>query len=233
MKKISILIIAAFTITFIACGPGAKEKKEKAEKAKQDSVARTDSLERAKDTILVKDIDGNVYHTVTIGKQICMSEDLKVTRYRDGTAIPNVSDNKAWSELTSGAYCVLYNQEDKKTVSRKLYNWYTVSSIHNIAPPGWHVPSDSEWTTLTNYITQHETDAEEESTLKVFSIDGTGRRDDKGSFWGDLDNDCWWSSTSCDKSNAWSWMMNERFTHVDKYSTNKRHGNSVRLIRDK
>jgi uncharacterized protein (TIGR02145 family) len=103
---------------------------------------------------IITDIDGNVYHSVTIGTQIWMVENLRTTKYRDGTAIPNVTDNTAWEALTTGAYCNYINTESADTIATygRLYNWYAATDSRNIAPAGWHVPTDAEWTTLTTYL---------------------------------------------------------------------------------
>lgn len=100
----------------------------------------------------VKDIDGNVYQTVTIGTQVWMVENLKTTKYRNGDPIPNVTDDTEWSNLTTGAQCNYNNDAAIGNKYGKLYNWYAVSDGRNIAPTGWHVPSDAEWTTLENYV---------------------------------------------------------------------------------
>ena len=103
-------------------------------------------------TETVTDIDGNVYHTITIGTQVWMVENLKTTKYRDTTSIPNVIDNTAWSNSNTGAYCDYNNTPSNATTYGRIYNWYTVSDVHNIAPTGWHVPTDAEWSTLTTYL---------------------------------------------------------------------------------
>jgi hypothetical protein len=96
----------------------------------------------------VTDIDGNVYKTVPAGDYIWMSENLKTTHYKDGTAIPLVAGNKEWSNLTTPAYCWFDNDEATyKATYGALYNWYTVST-GNLCPVGWHVPSDDEWRNL-------------------------------------------------------------------------------------
>ena len=100
----------------------------------------------------VTDIDGNTYQTIGIGTQIWMAENLKTTKYRDGSAITNVTDNTAWSSLTTGAYCNYNNDTNNSTIYGRLYNWYSVNDSRNIAPAGWHVPTDAEWTTLENYL---------------------------------------------------------------------------------
>jgi uncharacterized protein (TIGR02145 family) len=99
----------------------------------------------------VKDIDGNVYHTVTIGTQVWMVENLKVTKYNDGTSIPNVTDDSAWSELCSGAYCTYENNDGNAKTYGRLYNWYAVNT-DKLAPKGWHIPNDAEWSTLITFL---------------------------------------------------------------------------------
>jgi len=100
----------------------------------------------------VTDYDGNVYNTVKIGNQVWMKENLKVTHYNDGIAIPPVTDNTAWGNLTTPAYC-WYNN-DQATYGNTygaLYNWFTVQT-GNVCPTGWHEPTDAEWTTMENYL---------------------------------------------------------------------------------
>jgi uncharacterized protein (TIGR02145 family) len=96
----------------------------------------------------VTDIDGNVYQTVAIGTQEWMVENLKVTHYRNGDSIPNVPDVTDWSGLTTGAYCEYDNDISNVATYGRLYNWYAVSDSRNIAPTGWHVPTDDEWKQL-------------------------------------------------------------------------------------
>jgi len=96
----------------------------------------------------VTDIDGNVYQTVTIGSQVWMTENLMVTRYRNGDTIPNVTDHGAWVALSTGAYCNYNNDTAIATVYGRLYNWYAVNDSRNIAPKGWHVATEEEWQQL-------------------------------------------------------------------------------------
>jgi uncharacterized protein (TIGR02145 family) len=105
----------------------------------------------------VTDIDGNVYQTVTIGTQVWMAENLKVIHYRNGDPIPNVVDGSTWAGLTTGAYCEYNNDPVNVASYGRLYNWYAVDNWYaddsrNIAPAGWHVPSDDEWQTLVDYL---------------------------------------------------------------------------------
>jgi uncharacterized protein (TIGR02145 family) len=99
----------------------------------------------------VTDVDGNVYHTVTIGTQVWMVENLKTTKYNDGTSIPYVTEELSWVNLTTPAYCYYDNIEGYKSSYGALYNQYVIMT-GKLCPPGWHVPSYTEWNTLMYYL---------------------------------------------------------------------------------
>lgn len=104
------------------------------------------------ETGTVTDIEGNVYKTITIGTQEWMAENLKTTKYNDGTSIPLVTGVTEWSNLTTPGYCWYDNDETTyKDTYGALYNWYTVNT-DKLCPSGWHVPTDTEWTELENYL---------------------------------------------------------------------------------
>ena len=109
----------------------------------------------------VTDADGNVYQTVKIGNQVWMAENLRVTKYNDGTAITKITDSAAWhnihyNNLTTPAYCYDSNTTNTDSIKKygALYNWYVVNPLNpkKIAPAGWHVPTDLEWTILIKYM---------------------------------------------------------------------------------
>ena len=100
----------------------------------------------------VTDIDGNIYATIQIGTQVWMMENLKTSKYRDGTLIPNVTDDVLWAGLSSGAYCNYNNNVNNVAAYGRLYNWFAVDDAHNIAPAGWHVPTKAELQTLVDYV---------------------------------------------------------------------------------
>src|SRR6478736_2666159 len=85
---------------------------------------------------------------VTIGTQIWMTKNLNVRNYRNGDPIPRVDGPSQWSNLTTGAFCWYNNDTDTGYIYGRLYNWYAVIDPRGLAPVGWHIPSDSEWTTL-------------------------------------------------------------------------------------
>jgi uncharacterized protein (TIGR02145 family) len=197
----------------------------------------------------ITDIDGNVYHAVNIGTQTWMVENLKTTRYRNGDPIPNVTDATSWTSLTTGSYCWYSNDAvTYKADYGALYNWYAVVDSRNIAPAGWHVPTDAEWTALTDYLggtsvaggklketgTTHwsilNTDAT--NTSGFTAISGGGRNNSDGAFF-NVGYICGcWSSTAYDASNAWICGLNFNNASVFRFSSNKQNGFSVRCLRD-
>lgn len=98
------------------------------------------------------DQDGNIYKTVTVGTQTWMAENLKTTKYRNGDPIQNVADSAQWRGLTTGAYCYYDNDNRYVVAYGCLYNWYAVNDSRNLAPSGWHIPTDTEWATLNNSL---------------------------------------------------------------------------------
>jgi uncharacterized protein (TIGR02145 family) len=125
-----------------------------------DNTTKQVSVGGGGETGTVTDIDGNVYQTVKIGGQWWMAENLKVTHYRNGEAIPNITSNSEWAGLSSGAYCAYDNNNSNIATYGLLYNWYTVVDSRNIAPAGWHVPTDEEWKQLEIYLGMSQSDAD-------------------------------------------------------------------------
>ncbi|OVE79596.1 hypothetical protein BVY01_02105 [bacterium I07] len=103
-------------------------------------------------TRTVMDIDGNIYKIVKIGDQWWMAENLKVSRYRNGDIMTNEQSDSEWINLTTGARCIYDNNQTNMEIFGTLYNWHAVADGRNIAPEGWHVPSDQEWQTMVNYL---------------------------------------------------------------------------------
>ena len=117
----------------------------------------------------VTDIDGNEYQTVTVGGETWMRENLRVTRYRNGDAIPEVVLNSDWNGLSTGAWCWHSNNHNNDMTYGKLYNWYAVDDARGLCPTGWHVSSESEWesliTLVDNLVTNYSADGTNETGL--------------------------------------------------------------------
>ncbi|OIP50034.1 MAG: hypothetical protein AUK31_05255 [Fibrobacteres bacterium CG2_30_45_31] len=101
----------------------------------------------------VTDIESNIYKTIALGSQTWMAENLKVTKYNDGTTIPNETSETAWIALTTGASCAYNNTTNIDTIKTngRLYNWFAVNT-GKLCPTGWNVPNDTEWTALQTYL---------------------------------------------------------------------------------
>jgi len=119
--------------------------------------SQIDDLDTDNSSGSITDQNGNTYDYLTYGNQVWTVDNAEMVTYRDGTVIPQVTDNTEWDSLTTGAWSYYDNDPTKG----KLYNWYAVMGIHDtdpntpnkeFAPEGWHVPSDAEWTTLENYL---------------------------------------------------------------------------------
>ncbi|MCD4735751.1 MAG: fibrobacter succinogenes major paralogous domain-containing protein, partial [Bacteroidales bacterium] len=158
----------------------------------------------------ITDSDGNTYNTVLIGSRCWMKENLATTKYNDGTGIPLVTDNTAWHFLTTPGYCWYDNDSATNGYTYgALYNWYTVNT-GNLCPTGWHVPTDGEWTHLTNYLggvtyaggklketgTTHWNPPNTGATNETgFTALPGGRRDYYGTFSYIGNYGSWWSAT--------------------------------------
>ena len=99
-----------------------------------------------------EDIDGNVYETVWIGEQLWMAENLKVTHYNNGDAITHITNEEHWGSLDEGQYGVYDDEPTNANIYGNIYNWAVIGDIRGICPVGWHVPSDDEYTVLTDFL---------------------------------------------------------------------------------
>ncbi len=207
--------------------------------------ATTASGQQLKDTVV--DIDNNVYHTVKIGTQTWMAENLAVTHYRNGDNIINVTDSAQWSRLKTGAYC---NYNNDTNIAKKyglLYNWYAVTDIRNIAPKGWHVPTDDEWEKLTDYLggeneagyklkeqdTNHWKSPNDSSTNETgFTALPGGYRYHNGSFGFIGVYGAYWGSNEYDFIEGWSLGMTYSDRTAIILSGTKTNGLTVRCIKD-
>ena len=195
---------------------------------------------------------------VLIGAKTWTTQNLNVSTYRDGTSIPRVDNATTWAGLTTGAYC--YFNNDSATyaaVYGKLYNWYAVAGIYdasslsnaslrkNLAPAGYHIPTDAEWSTLTTTLGANP--GTQMKSTSTWTSGGTGNgtntsgftglpggnRSFNGLTFGGLNGTgYWWSSTEISSTNAWYRALVGTLTSVDRYDVSKAYGMSVRCLLD-
>jgi uncharacterized protein (TIGR02145 family) len=110
------------------------------------------SISLSAQTDSIADIEGNVYHTVQIGTQWWMAENLRVTRFANGDSIPYLKDATDWAATEAGAYCFYDNRSSFSETYGNLYNWYVAGDERGVCPAGWHVPSDEEWITMEMHL---------------------------------------------------------------------------------
>ena len=200
---------------------------------------------------LSAEIDDDVYKSVKIGEQEWMVENLNVEHFRNGDIIPEAKTKeewvKAWKE-NRPAWCYYDNNPSNGEKYGKLYNWYAVSDPRGFPPEGWHVPTDAEWTNLTDYLSADGHSGEEGTALKAASGwevygyasgHGTddygwlghsgGGRSGNGVFGS---NGYWWSSSQSKTNDAWYRLLDCFNDNVDRYDGNKVSGFSVRCLKD-
>ncbi len=193
---------------------------------------------------------------VTVGTQVWSSTNLNVSTYRDGTPIPQITNPAEWFTKTTGAWCYYANNTANGTTYGKLYNWYAVAGIHDndlstpnkiLAPQGWHIPSDAEWTTLTTFLGgEFVAGGKMKSTgtslwvspnIAATNESGfnglpAGSRVNNGAF-GNIGGDAvWWSSSEFNTTNAWFRQVLNNSGFVFGASSTKAYGFSVRCLRD-
>jgi uncharacterized protein (TIGR02145 family) len=195
------------------------------------------------------DIEGNSYKVIQIGSQVWMAENLRTTKYNDGTAIPLVTDNSSWSYRTRPAYCWYDNDKNKNAAAYgALYNWFTVET-EMLCPTGWHVPTDVEWSQLaTNLGSEHIAGSQmKETGYDHWNIPNTGainvsgftgvpggiRRADEGTFQHLGYHGSWWTSTAYSgREDAWHRYLDFDNEALGLACNRHKFGYSVRCLRD-
>jgi len=203
------------------------------------------------DKTTVTDIEGNSYEVVKIGNQVWMAENLKTTKYNDGTIIPNITYDNQWSNLTTGAWAFYNNDASHNAKYGKLYNWYAVSKTtngnKNICPTGWHVPKDDEWKVLIGYLvgesiaggklkeigtTNWKSPNSNATNISLFTGLPGGHRSNVGSYVYIGNYGYWWSSSENDKDGAWVRYLFNYDGGAYRNDRSKKNGFSVRCLRD-
>jgi len=191
----------------------------------------------------VQDIEGNIYKTIVIGAQTWMAENLKTTKFNDGTSIPFQPASSYWDDSAKMAYCWYSNDS---VLYGALYNWYTVNS-GKLCPSGWHVPSDAEWTSMTDQIGGESTAAtklKETGTVhwvssitpatneSGFTAIGSGYRAPSGIYNNLKHYAYFWTSTGNTAIDAMCRFIYSGFDNLNVSAGNKLNGLSVRCIKD-
>ena len=218
------------------------------------------------ETGAMTDIDNNAYSTIKIGNQWWMAEDLKVTHYRNGVSIKSInvqtqsqSDSLDWVTDLNGAFCKTFNNGNVEI--GKFYNWYAVSNSNQLAPAGWHIPSDEEWKAMERSLGMNTGEIEnsgwrgnhEGEKLKTMGPDGWTTYD---GVWGNNESGfnafakgCrlfnarpadpgyfvtgfWWTSTAQSPTESWYRNLDYKKTNVFRSHCLKNFGFSVRCVKD-
>jgi uncharacterized protein (TIGR02145 family) len=211
----------------------------------------------------VKDIDGNVYHTITIGTQVWLKENLRTTRFCNGDSInTTIPDTLDITTESMPKYQWIYDGKGSNNAKYgRLYTWYTITDSRKICPKGWHVPTDVDWTTLTDYLKNHgngyngsiDEIAKSMAAISDWNIDSMsgnigndqksnnssgfsafagGYRYGIGIFNGVGIYGYWWSATEDDAKTASYFNLSAHRSNVFRGSTSKQNGVSVRCVKD-
>jgi len=198
--------------------------------------------------ISITDGEGNIYHTTIIGTQVWLVENLVATKYRNGDPVPLISENSQWEALSTGAYSSQLNDPANSTIYGHLYNWYTVADIRKIAPAGWHIPSETEWTTLMDYLggepnaggklketgLAHWLSPNDGATNETgFTALPGGYRNSNGSFSNPGYLGVWWSTSEQSINDAYALFTYNAGTQLHGEPNDKNLGFSIRCIMDK
>lgn len=195
--------------------------------------------------------DDEGYHSVTIGTQEWLKENLSNTHYSDGSPIPNITDQNAWVAATSGAYCDFDNNESNVALYGRLYNWAAVVDSRGVCPTGWHLPTLGEWDELANSLGGADVAGgamKAEGTLQAgngqwnepntgatnssgFTALPGGTRFDGGEFI-DLHSYGHWWAVEGDMNYAWATRLQDNTTVLEQHSNYSYIGHSVRCVRD-
>jgi uncharacterized protein (TIGR02145 family) len=196
----------------------------------------------------VTDIDGNVYNAIAIGTQVWMVENLKTTKYSDGSSIPNATDNNLWasgSYQKTGMYCWYDDYIANLSIYGVLYNYYAVVDSRKLCPTGWHIPSDTEWSTLTTYLGGESIAGGKMKANTLWNNPNTGAdnssgftalpggfRDDRGYFDSIGSQGCWWSDTQAFATVAWFRILDYNKSAIGSNARLETLGLSVRCLWD-
>ena len=182
----------------------------------------------------LRDQDGNVLRTIRIGDQLWMSENLNVSNFRNGEVIPEAKSMEEWIRMgmeKKPAWCFGYDNPDNKNKYGRLYNWYAVNDPRGLAPKGWHVASDDEWSALIRFF-GNEVFAAMQLREKSMYFPPAGSRTQEGLFFGSGSHGYWWSSSESSTDDAWNRTLNYVQCNIYLQTNPKISGLSVKCLRN-
>jgi uncharacterized protein (TIGR02145 family) len=226
------LLYILMLIVFVACEADPEVDLDTTE---YSSGAKSGTFTDARDNV--------TYKWVRIGNQVWMADNLRATKYNDGTSISNITNQTTWKNLTTGAYCYYDNSSSYSTTYGCLYNWYAVNT-GKLAPTGWHVPTDAEWTTLQMFLGSSDIAGGKMKSTTGWSSPNTDA--DNSSGFSALPGGCrnyygfsnvgsigiWWSSTEDSSYDAWGRYLFFGNGSLFRNGYDKSYGYSVLCVRD-
>jgi uncharacterized protein (TIGR02145 family) len=186
---------------------------------------------------------------VVIGTQTWATKNLDVATFRNGDAIPEAKTNEEWraaGENKQPAWCYYENDATNGTKYGKLYNWYALNDLRGLAPTGWHIPTDEEWTVLSTFLGGENVAGEKMKSSSGWNDAGNGNNSSGFSglpggsrgcvgFFYDVGSDgSWWSASESAESDAWYRGLYYYYSNLDRHNANffKYNGFSVRCVKD-
>lgn len=251
--KTHVILLALSAISFTTYA-GVQPKKEVNKDKAITKVVPEDSI-----PLTVKDIEGNIYKTVVIGKQVWLQENLRTRTYRNGKPIAKKLSNAQWKANKTGACAVYNNDSIKEAAFGLLYNWYAVANPAGLCPAGWHVPKDSEVNKMVSYLDDYADTTELKriqseiagGAMKEIGIThwaspntgATGTANFLGFAGGNKspDGKCndvgsygyWWTSTPASTTEAYGRLLSYFNGNIDRFKAYKNVGLSVRCVKNK
>ena len=194
----------------------------------------------------LKDQDGNILKMTRIGDMVWMSENLNVSHFRNGDEIPQAKSPEEWARMGiegKPAWCYGLNNPENSNKYGRLYNWYAVNDPRGIAPKGWHVASDEEWTQFIDLLGDEVlaamfmrgpglSEKGNKSGNTGFKFPPAGARDRNGGYLNTGSHGYWWSATEVSDSDAWGRLLHYVQCNIYSIGYAKTAGFSVRCIRD-
>ncbi|MFM9944756.1 MAG: fibrobacter succinogenes major paralogous domain-containing protein [Bacteroidia bacterium] len=212
-----------------------------------NGIGTTYGTQKSFTTGIIVDLDGNEYHYITIGSQVWMLENLKTTRFRNGEKIPFVDIDATWAKLTTPAFAYPNNLLANLALHGRLYNWYAANDGRNIAPKGWHVPTDVDFAALGDFLlgasgaggkmkeaglNNWDGPNKNADNSSGFTARGSGERDMDGTYKEYKSSAFFWSATPKDAAYGTAWYVTKDLGSLLYKAYDKKIGFTIRCIKN-